>query len=152
MHNLRKKVWIDRFQTDLIWRIALYFVFYQLAVWSFVFIHRATSHALGDILGERPVGFLFLFGAVGVCFVGFLFILDAVRFAHRIVGPIFRFRKMVQALAAGEEMEYMRLREGDHLQELKDEFNEMLKALEQRGAVTLKESRAAKEREPAVHA
>jgi hypothetical protein len=33
----------------------------------------------------------------------------------------------------------MRLRKDDFLQELKDDFNEMLKALEQRGGVVLKQ-------------
>jgi len=69
--------------------------------------------------------------------VGFLFIYDMMRFSHRFVGPLFRLRKCVQAIIEGDEMTLMRLRKDDFLQELKDEFNEMLKVLEQRGAVKL---------------
>ena len=42
------------------------------------------------------------------------------RFSHRFVGPLFRFRKCVQAIIEGDEMTLMRLRKDDFLQELKD--------------------------------
>jgi len=32
----RKKIWIDRFQTILFFRIGLYFLCYQVVVWAFV--------------------------------------------------------------------------------------------------------------------
>jgi hypothetical protein len=38
----------------------------------------------------------------------------------------------------GEEVDLITLRKADFLQEFKDEFNDMLRALEQRGAVTVK--------------
>jgi hypothetical protein len=56
------------------------------------------------------------------------------------VGPHYRFRKYLKAIVDGEELTLMTLRNDDFLQELKDQFNEALKALEQRGAVTLKTS------------
>ena len=37
----------------------------------------------------------------------------------------------------------IRLRQGDYLQEMKDELNEMIKVLEQRGAVVMKTPGAA---------
>ena len=43
-----------------------------------------------------------------------------------------------QAIREGDEVELIRLRKDDYLQELRDEFNDMLKALEQRGAVAVK--------------
>jgi nitrogen fixation/metabolism regulation signal transduction histidine kinase len=64
--------------------------------------------------------------------------LDAVRFAHRLVGPLYRFRKTIQAVAAGEPVGLVQLRRGDFLTDLKDDFNAMLRRLEQNGFVLLK--------------
>jgi sensor histidine kinase YesM len=134
----RKKIWIDRFQTYLSVRLALYFVLYQAAVWALVLIEKNIFAVMEDVVG--PGGglgvFLVLVGVVVV--VGLLFIYDAIKLTHRIVGPLYRIRKTLQAVAAGEEMDLVKLREGDLLQELKDDLNEMLKVLEQRGAVSLK--------------
>jgi signal transduction histidine kinase len=137
MKETRKKIWIDRFQTLLFWRIALYFTFYQAAVWTAVYLNWTISNAVAEILGPtfaNRVVYL-VFGAVVL--IGILFIYDAIVFAHRIVGPLVRFRKVCQAVRDGEATELVKLRKDDFLQDLKDEFNDMLKALEERGAVTL---------------
>jgi nitrogen fixation/metabolism regulation signal transduction histidine kinase len=75
---------------------------------------------------------------VVVVALGVLFIYDAVKTAHRIVGPLSRFRQTIKAITSGDELELIRLRQGDYLQEMKDELNEMIKVLEQRGAVVMK--------------
>ena len=56
--------------------------------------------------------------------------------------PLYRFRQAIKAIESGEELELIRLRKGDMLQEMKDDFNRMLTALEHRGVVVLKESQA----------
>ena len=137
MHEKRTKVWIDRFQTLLFWRIAFYFLFYQVAVWSVVIIEWNIYSTLAELLGAAFAtrAIWFLVGVVVV--VGILFIYDAVAFAHRIVGPLVRFRKVCQAIRDGEPVGLVKLRKGDFLLEFRDEFNDMLRALEQRGALTL---------------
>ena len=140
MKNQRKKVWIDYFQTCLFARIACYFIFYQLAVWAFVFIARSNAQALELLLGQDVTGFLFVTAFATVLFIGLLFTLDSVKYVHRFVGPIVRFRQVVRAVAAGDEVALVKLRKDDFLKEFQDEFNEMLKALEHRGAVTLKDA------------
>ncbi len=75
--------------------------------------------------------------AVTATLLAALFIYDAILFAHRIVGPLYRLRVTMRAITEGKELGLMQLRKDDFLQELKDEFNEMLRALEQRGAVVL---------------
>ena len=143
MREKRTKTWIHRFQTHLFFRIAFYFVLYQIAVWAFVYIEQTSYRSLELILGQLTAAYCFYFAAASVLSVGLLFIYDAVKFAHRIVGPLYRFRKTIQAITAGDELELVSLREGDFLQELKDEFNEMLKTLEQQGAIVLKTAKAA---------
>jgi nitrogen fixation/metabolism regulation signal transduction histidine kinase len=138
MSEKRKKVWIDRFQTHLFWRIAAYFVFYQVAVWSLVAVEHALSAPVDAMLGQAASRACFLFLALAVVVLGVVFIYDAVVFTHRIVGPLYRLRQVVRAVAAGEELELITLRKGDYLQEFKDDFNAMLERLEERGAVVLK--------------
>ncbi len=134
----RKRIWIDGFQTRLFFRIAGYFILYQLAVCSMVGIYQVSYQPLESALGQA-VAFYFLgFGLVLLLIMGALFIYDAIKFAHRIVGPLYRFRKAVQAIRDEKEAEFLRLRQGDFLQELKDDFNAMLQVLEERGAVEIK--------------
>jgi hypothetical protein len=80
---------------------------------------------------------------IAIVTLGVLFICDALRLAHRVVGPIFRFRQAIQAVTAGGEVELVGLRQDDFLQDLKTEINDMLRALEQRGAITLKKAAGA---------
>jgi nitrogen fixation/metabolism regulation signal transduction histidine kinase len=134
----RKKIWIDRFQTSLFLRIALYFVIYQMAVWALFIIERTILVSISETLGAGAATYCSLFLVATVILLGVLFIYDAVKLAHRIVGPIYRFRQTVKAITAGEEVRLVVLRQGDFLGELRDDFNEMLKLLEQRGAIVLK--------------
>src|SRR5215212_1294419 len=138
MHEKRKKIWVNRFQTALFWRIAAYFLFYQIAVWSLVLIEVNMYAELEVMLGSGSATNLMLFLVALVLGVGVLFIYDAIKFTHRIVGPIVRFRQICQAVRDGETVDLVKLRDGDYLLEFRDEFNEMLKALEERGAITIK--------------
>ncbi len=138
----RKQIWIDRFQTYLSLRLAAYFVLYQIAVWSIKGIEGGLGFALERVAGQEAAAHCSTFAVIVVVTMGLLFIFDAMRLAHRLVGPLYRFRKTIQAIAAGEEVVPIRLRRDDFLHDLQDEFNEMLAYLEQRGAVTLKSAEA----------
>jgi methyl-accepting chemotaxis protein len=141
----RKKIWIDRFQTYLFLRIALYFVCYQVVVWAFVSLERDIFAGLEQVLGGIATAYGYVFLPLTLVVVSVLFILDALRFAHRIVGPLRRFRNSITGITAGEEQVVITLRKDDFLQDMKDEFNEMLRALEQRGAVVMKTTEAKKD-------
>ena len=139
MRHKRKKIWIDRFQTTLSGRLALYFLLYQIAVFSLFWID-ARLVTLGDSFGMVASTFGFVLTPLASITLGLLFIYDAVKTSHKFVGPLYRFRKTIEAVTAGEEVEIVRLRADDQLQEFKDELNAMLRALERRGAITLKAS------------
>lgn len=138
MKYQRKKIWIDRFQTHLVGRIAAYCLLYQVATWGFVGVEQSVFVALDGVLGRSIASVCLLFAGISIVLLGFLFIWDGVRFAHKIVGPLYRLRKTVQAINAGEEVPLVAFRKGDFLHEFKDEFNEMLLAMEARGAIKVK--------------
>jgi hypothetical protein len=150
MHQKRTKVWIDRFQTLLYFRIALYILLSQVAICFLVVAERHIYLVLGTALGPAGARFSLVFLAASVLLLGVLFLYDVVQFAHRLVGPVQRFRRVIKAITAGEELELLRLRQGDFLQDMKDEINEMLKALDQRGAVVLANAGATPEEKPAL--
>jgi len=139
MANERKRVWVDRFQTKLFIRIAGYWLIYQVAVWNLLFAWRLLQQGPGN-LGEQFVGFFHDFWPTLVVFALVVPVLcwDAIRFSHRLVGPIYRFRKTVQALTAGEAVRPIKLREGDYLEEMKEDINKLLESLQQRGLPVLK--------------
>ena len=45
---------------------------------------------------------------------------------NRVFGPLFRLQKTVKRMADGEEPSPIRLRDGDHFNELVDDFNRMV--------------------------
>ncbi len=137
MRQKRTKIWIDRFQTSLSIRLALYFVLYQVAVAALFWIDARLA-ALSNSVGAVAAAYGCVLTPMASIGLGILFIYDAVKETHRIVGPLYRFRKTIQAVTAGEEIGLIGLRKGDHLMEMKDDLNAMLQALEQRGAITLK--------------
>ena len=134
----RKKIWIDRFQTTLALQIACYCVLYQIVTWfTVVFEHRIHAK-VNSLLGPAGGAYLSALMLVPVIALIVLSVREAVKTSHRVVGPLYRFRKAIKAITAGEVVEPIRLRDGDYLLEMRDDFNEMLMALERRGAVALK--------------
>jgi hypothetical protein len=144
----RKKIWIDRFQTSLFVRVLCYFFCYQLAVWALVLLENSITTGLGWLLGPGVVGFCLAFLTGVVVVVGVLFAYDAVKYAHRVVGPLVRLRHAIKAVAAGGEVDLLAFRKGDLLDGLKDEFNDMLRALEQRGALSLRPAAGRDQKQP----
>ena len=63
---------------------------------------------------------------------------DAVQFAHGLVGPLYRFRKTMQAIGNGEAVRPIKLREGDYLTDMRDDFNKMLEELQKHGVPVIK--------------
>lgn len=137
MRTKRKKIWIDRFQTALSLRLAFYFLMYQATVWV-LFWMDARLASLSNSIGMAASAYGFVLTPIATIGLGLLFIYDALQETHRFVGPLYRFRKTIEAVTASEEIELVRLRSGDQLQEFKDELNAMLRSLERRGAITIR--------------
>src|SRR5262249_52083778 len=113
---------------------------FQVVVWAFTALCEQLNIAATAAGAE---GHLLSSGTVRVVLALLVLspplVLYSVRFAYRLVGPLYRFRKTIQAIAAGEPVALVQLRRGDLLGEFKDNFNAMLKTLEEKGLILLKD-------------
>jgi methyl-accepting chemotaxis protein len=139
MREERKKVWVDEFQTKLLWRTFSYWALYTLALWNLLFVWWLVQQDAGNPLDQ----FLEFSGQFYPALIAFavafpVLAYDAIKFSHRLVGPLYRFRKAMQSVAAGEPIRLIKLREGDFLTELRDDFNQMLEALQKKGIQAIK--------------
>jgi len=134
--NERTRFWVDPFQTKLFYRVAFYWLIYTVTLFNLLFAWRLVKHGSDDlwqqfvatIYDNIPLFITFVIAAPWIA-------LDAVRFANRLVGPLFRFRKTMHSVTVNEPVRPIRLRKDDFLMDMQDEFNAMLDALEDRGAV-----------------
>ena len=58
MSNLRKKIWVDRFQTHLFVRTGYYCLVFQAAIWLLVFIGLQLQSGLFALIGPIVAAFL----------------------------------------------------------------------------------------------
>lgn len=135
----RKKVWIDRFQTKLTLRIGSYLVLFLIVLINFVFGWRLWVEGSGN-LAEQFARMVWDYLPVVICLLVLVPVMawDAIRFTHRIVGPLVRFRRAMQEITRGEAVRPIKLRQGDYLNDLRDDFNLMLEALQRRGVPVLR--------------
>jgi hypothetical protein len=138
MRQERTKVWIDNFQTKLFIRMGWYWLIYQVSLWNLVFVWRLLQEGPGNLLEQYGRFCLdYAPALLGCVALAPILAWDAVKFAHRVVGPIYRFRKTMRAVAAGEAVRPIKLRQGDFLVEMQDDFNAMLDALQRQGVPVL---------------
>jgi len=148
MAEERKKIWIDVFQTGMLRRTFFYWLFYTLSLWNLLFIWWLLREGPGDPIQQYVDFFLHSYPALVVCAAVFpVLAFDAITFSHKLVGPLHRFRKTIQALADGEAVRPIKLREGDFLVDMRDDFNRMLETLQRHGVPVLKPA-GADEEEP----
>jgi len=146
MAEERKKVWVDPFQTKLTARIAGYLVVFFFVFCNLLFAWKMWTEGPIDPWGQ----FVETLQANAPVFVLLLVLVpvmawDTIRFSHRLVGPMVRFRKTMQEIADGEPVRPIKLREGDYLTEMRDDFNKMLEQLQKQGVPVIKPADPAKE-------
>jgi methyl-accepting chemotaxis protein len=145
-HEERKRVWVDHFQTRLMWRIIGYLGLFLVVLVNFLFAWKLMLEGVHDPLGQWLEMFRdYLPVAVCLLLLVPAMAWDAIRFSHRLLGPMVRFRRTMQSIARGELVPPIKLRQGDHLTELRDDFNIMLDALQRRGVPILKPTVTAEE-------
>jgi hypothetical protein len=139
MNEERKKIWIDAFQTNITVRLSSYLVACfivacnALVVWKFMVegLNNPAQQFLMTWWTHMPI-FVCLLALVP------LMAWDMIKYTHRVIGPLVRFRQTMQAITRGEAVRPIKLREGDYLTELRDDFNRMLEELQKKGVPVLK--------------
>ena len=146
MSEEREKVWVDPFQTKLSLRIGGYLVVFFIVFVNFLFAWKMIDEGPLDP-AQQFIDTLRDNLPVIVCLLVLVPVMawDTIRFSHRLVGPLVRFRKTIQAIAEGEAVRPIKLRDGDYLTEMRDEFNKMLEELQKHGIPVIKPIVPAKE-------
>ncbi len=115
-------------QGDLILKISLFptLALAATTILLAVFCQKLTDEALlADI--ELPSLVPLLITVMGFVLVSVMFLLyNALKISHRIAGPIYRICKCIQRIRSGDASFEITLREGDHLEEVRDELNQLL--------------------------
>ena len=115
-------------QGDLILKISLFptLALAATTILLAVFCQKLTDEALlADI--ELPSLVPLLITVMGFVLVSVMFLLyNALKISHRIAGPIYRICKCIQRIRGGDIGFEITLRDGDHLEEVRDELNQLL--------------------------
>ena len=129
----RRVRFVERFQLRLAIRMLVYWAFYQFTLWNVMFCWYMFRHGPGNLL-EQYGRFTAEYYPILLSFLVLVppIIWDAVKFCHRVGGPIYRVRMTMLDFAAGAPLKKIRFREGDELPELEDAFNRMVETLEER--------------------
>ncbi|MCK4936465.1 MAG: methyl-accepting chemotaxis protein [Elusimicrobiales bacterium] len=90
---------------------------------KFVSEHPMVHPLLDDIFSMAP-----LFMMKALMYLVIVIIVASV-ISHRMAGPIFKFEKSAKIIANGDLTHRVWLRKGDHLVDLKDNFNLMVESL-----------------------
>ncbi len=129
-----KKLLVDRqLQGTLVLRIVAYWCFYVLAITQIMLGWKIASGPDGSFLSFFR--FDELWKEHGVVLVASLVMLpvmvwDVLRISHRTAGSIFRLRRAMHSLAAGEQVQPLKFRDSDNRDELAEEFNAVLAYVE----------------------
>ena len=133
----RKRLLVDRkLQGTLLFRIAIYWCFAVLTVSIVTLCLRLLTYS-GPV---NSIWELFAFGQFfsqhGVVILASLLLVpivayDVLVFSNRFAGPLYRMRRSLRALGAGESVDPIHFREQDFLQELAEEFNAVADRIEQ---------------------
>jgi hypothetical protein len=104
-----------------------------LFAWSVYLVCVALLHLTGS--GESEETFAHIrtvcLSAIGVSILVMLpaIIYDAIKFSHRVAGPVMRLNNMLPSVGL-EKLEHVGLRKRDYWQEVAAEFNSMLDRVE----------------------
>lgn len=144
----RTKYFVDgKVQGALVARVVKYWLLSLIAVGCLSFFGWVLiAPGLGAIAGAGArmpeVLAAFTVAVLAVVLMLPIVIIDFIRQTHRFIGPLVRLRDAMRRVAAGEMVEPLRFREGDHWQDMAEEFNAVVRLLEnaERGAGRAPES------------
>jgi hypothetical protein len=125
---VRRRLFVNRpIQGALISRVALYWLL-GMFIQALLIMLLSVGTGSSDELGQRAAQFWWHLKLILVSSLLTLplLVLDIIKLSHRWVGPIYRLRTALQALAMGEPVKPLTFRAGDYWKELADGFNAVL--------------------------
>jgi methyl-accepting chemotaxis protein len=131
----RRKLFVDKHvQGALLYRIAIYWCFSVLIICLITLCAQAITQPNRPFLEYFAFNKFFVqYGPIVLTSLVLvpLIMFDVVAISNRFVGPLFRMRRSMRALAAGMEVEPIHFREKDFWQEVAQEFNLVLGRVEE---------------------
>jgi len=133
----RRRLFVDRqVQGTLLYRMFIYWCFSVLAVCLITLSVLALSHtgpvdsfsdysALGEFFAQYRVVVMVSLALLPII------MLDVLVTSNRFAGPLYRLRRSMRALAAGEYVAPIQSRKKDFLHDLAEEFNAVADRVEQ---------------------
>jgi hypothetical protein len=130
----RKQIYVSgSIQGTVIGRFAVYWVGYHMTLWHGMLLYgflrgNLLRSGAGMSFWDYYVKFFQVNYSILLCAAAICPILlwDTLRVTHRIAGPVVRFKKALKQLSRGENVQPIKLRDGDLMGELQDAFNEFL--------------------------
>jgi hypothetical protein len=129
----RTRLWIDpSLQFGLLVRLALYLVSGSLVLLHIAFLIEVLGN-LPVVLNRGVLEFYTNFIArqvpllIALLAVLPLFLYDMVKFSHRFAGPLYRFRKTLEAMAAGKPVQPVKIRKDDLLRDIVPPINAVIR-------------------------
>ncbi len=131
----RRRLFVDRqVQGALLFRIAIYWCFSVFAICLITLCGQAIMYPNRPFLDYFAFGDFFVqYGPIIVTSLVLvpLVMVDVVATSNRFVGPLFRMRRSMRALAAGEPVEPIYFRDKDFWKDVANEFNLVLVRVEE---------------------
>ncbi|MGE3172059.1 MAG: hypothetical protein AB7O97_05485 [Planctomycetota bacterium] len=128
-HERRKKLIVNRpLQSRLMLNMALLpgIALAGIAVFTGVYCARLMDEAMAtdtELPGLMPLFYLVIaFELLAAVFL----MVNSLKISHKVAGPAYRLTKCIERIRSGDLAFTVQFRRGDHLQELKDEFNKLL--------------------------
>jgi hypothetical protein len=131
---LRKRLWINAaFQSRLLLRMVVYLMVFVVVMWHTSFVFELLPGLIDGNNLNRGIGGMYLDSlARQKPFLVALFLTlpaalyDLLKYSHRVAGPLFRCQKVMQAMAAGQVVQEFKPRDGDHMPEFFQAFNDLI--------------------------
>jgi methyl-accepting chemotaxis protein len=134
----RRKFIVNReLQISLLRNSFLYVLLFVAVIGVVFFVPLLTELTQSESTSERTVQmgnqirYLYTYFWPAVILAMILIFLHSVRASHKVAGPLYRFKLVLEALKEGEISSPISIRKGDYLQQEADLINQVLESLRQ---------------------
>lgn len=134
--SMRKHLFVDpKVQGALVARVVLYWVVCIMAICLMLLCWRiVTGPARMFYTHFDDMWFFYGPAFVASLLLLPLVIIDVIRLSNRFAGPVLRLRRSIRELARGEHVDPIEFRDNDFWHEFAEEFNVLLKKIQQDSA------------------